>query len=62
VRSAGGFGEAIEIDRRELIAHDQGPLIGDLHDWPEGGLAGTGAGERDDPRAELSQSGCSTTA
>ena len=51
-QEAGGFGETVETDRRELIAHDQGRLIGDLHDWPEGGLASTGTGERDDPRAE----------
>ncbi len=34
------FCETSEVDRRELIAHDEGRLIGDLHDWSKGGFAG----------------------
>ena len=41
---ADGFWETSQVNSRELIAHDQRRLIGDLHDWSKGGFAGAGTG------------------
>jgi len=46
------LGEAAEVHGGKLVAHDQGLPIGDVHWWPEAGLACAGAGEGDDPGAE----------
>jgi len=53
VRKPDRLGETVKVNGGELVAHDQGRLVGDGDGRPEAGLACAGARERDDPGAEV---------
>jgi hypothetical protein len=50
--AACGFGQSVQVDGGDLVAHHQCPPVVDLNGWAEAGLSGAGAGEGDDPGAE----------